>query len=386
MTHEPPTPPEAPLPVRAQILSTEHWSLLATRSLAWSESFSRATWFVTVVSAALVALALVANSSDFGREFRLLALLMLPLLVVVGVATVIRLADLNREDVNLVIAMNRLRRGYLDLAPELEQYFTTGHTEDVAGVMQTYGARRTRVPALQHALSIALLVGVIVAVLVGALAGLVADTADLGSGAAVATGSVTGAVALAAITVLLVQQVRRTWPVRDLAGARVSSVPGVEIRTARLRLTPLRAADAPELVGVLDDPRLHEFVGGAPASLEELRARYASWEGQRSPDGREEWLNWVIRVDGGTPIGTVQATVSAAGSEASVAWVVGSAWQGHGYASEAAVALVAWLEQRGVGVVRAFVHPEHHASRAVARHAGLAPTGRYADGEEEWLR
>ncbi|MGH2382539.1 MAG: hypothetical protein ACRDG7_15155 [Candidatus Limnocylindria bacterium] len=31
-----------PLAVRLQILSTEHWSLLASRSLAWNESFSRA--------------------------------------------------------------------------------------------------------------------------------------------------------------------------------------------------------------------------------------------------------------------------------------------------------------------------------------------------------
>jgi hypothetical protein len=33
----------APISVTAQLLSTEHWSLLATRNLVWSESFSRAT-------------------------------------------------------------------------------------------------------------------------------------------------------------------------------------------------------------------------------------------------------------------------------------------------------------------------------------------------------
>lgn len=201
-----------PPSVRVQILATEHWSLLATRSLAWNESFSRAAWFVTVVSAAMVALALVANSTDFGHEFRLLALLVLPLLAAVGVATVIRLADLNREDVTLVIAMNRLRRGYLDLAPELEPYFTTGHSEDLVGVMQTYGLSRTRVPALQHALSIALLVGVVVAVLIAALAGLLADTADLRREPAVVIGLAAGASTLAAVTVLLTRQVRRTWP------------------------------------------------------------------------------------------------------------------------------------------------------------------------------
>ena len=38
------------------------------------------------------------------------------------------------------------------------------------------------------------------------------------------------------------------------------------IGTGRLLLTPLRAADAGEMTGVLDDKRLHEFTGGSPDS------------------------------------------------------------------------------------------------------------------------
>ncbi len=60
--------------VRAQILATEHWSLLATRSMTWNEVFSRASMFVTVLSAATVALALVAQATAFGPGFRLFAL------------------------------------------------------------------------------------------------------------------------------------------------------------------------------------------------------------------------------------------------------------------------------------------------------------------------
>ena len=47
------TPPA----VRAQILATEHWSLLGTRSTMWSEVMSRITIHLTVVSASLVVLA-----------------------------------------------------------------------------------------------------------------------------------------------------------------------------------------------------------------------------------------------------------------------------------------------------------------------------------------
>jgi hypothetical protein len=44
--------------------------------------------------------------------------------------------------------------------------------------------------------------------------------------------------------------------------------------TERLTLTPLTVDDADEMVKVLDDARLHEFIGGHPASLGELHERY----------------------------------------------------------------------------------------------------------------
>ena len=53
---------DVPLSVRMQILSTEHWSLLATRSLAWNETFTRATMFMSALSFAVVSLALVGQA------------------------------------------------------------------------------------------------------------------------------------------------------------------------------------------------------------------------------------------------------------------------------------------------------------------------------------
>jgi hypothetical protein len=54
--------------VRARILATEHWSLLAIRSMTWNEMFNRASLFITVLSAAVVALALVAQATAFGSS------------------------------------------------------------------------------------------------------------------------------------------------------------------------------------------------------------------------------------------------------------------------------------------------------------------------------
>jgi hypothetical protein len=59
----PPAPPAVPHAVRATLLATEHWSLLATRGTVWSEVMSRISIHLTVASASLVVLALVTQSS-----------------------------------------------------------------------------------------------------------------------------------------------------------------------------------------------------------------------------------------------------------------------------------------------------------------------------------
>jgi hypothetical protein len=46
------------------------------------------------------------------------------------------------------------------------------------------------------------------------------------------------------------------------------------VRTARVDLVPLRVEHAAEMAGVLSDPALHTFIGGAPLSAAELRERY----------------------------------------------------------------------------------------------------------------
>jgi RimJ/RimL family protein N-acetyltransferase len=159
------------------------------------------------------------------------------------------------------------------------------------------------------------------------------------------------------------------------------------IVSARLRLAPLTVADAAEMVGVLSGDALYAYTGGAPPGLDELRARYASQAAGRSPDGREEWRNWILRRQpGGQAVGYVQATITGEGRRAEIAWVVGLRWQGQGYAAEAARALVGWLDSRGVQIIQAHIHPGHAASAAVASRAGLRPSGVVEDCEQLWLR
>ncbi|WP_435969700.1 GNAT family N-acetyltransferase [Streptomyces sp. Qhu_M48] len=158
------------------------------------------------------------------------------------------------------------------------------------------------------------------------------------------------------------------------------------VRTPRLDLVPLAVAHADEMAGVLADPALHAFIGGAPLTPPELRARYERLTAG-SPDPATVWCNWVVRLRAEDRLaGTVQATVTEGGRVAEVAWVIGVEWQGRGLAGEAAGALVALLAERGVRTVVAHVHPAHPASQSVARAAGLTPTDRVRDGEIRWER
>jgi hypothetical protein len=130
---EHPLGPHAPA-----ILATEHWSLLAARSLIWNEAMSRATVFLTVLSASIIALALLADATGFGPHTTTLALVLLPVVLLLGIATYVRLVQINTEEFQLVLAMNRLRRAYLAIEPGLEPYFTTGHHDDERGLVTTY--------------------------------------------------------------------------------------------------------------------------------------------------------------------------------------------------------------------------------------------------------
>jgi RimJ/RimL family protein N-acetyltransferase len=158
-------------------------------------------------------------------------------------------------------------------------------------------------------------------------------------------------------------------------------------RTARLTMEPMTSAHAQEMHPVLTDPALHVFIGGVPRSPAELEHRYARLSARGSADGSEVWGNWVLRVTAtGAAVGELQATLPGAGPGAGpalVAWVVGTGFQRHGYATEAAVSLVGRLRAAGWSVA-ADIHPDHVASQRVAAAAGLTPTTEVVDGEQRW--
>ncbi len=152
------------------------------------------------------------------------------------------------------------------------------------------------------------------------------------------------------------------------------------------RLEPLRVDHAEEMVPVLAPDTLYRFIGGRAPDLDALRDRYRSQVRGRSEDGRQGWLNWIVRDAGsGRAVGYVQATVEhPAHPVAALAWVVTPSAQGRGAASHAAGAIHPPHPAVGLVEFRADIHPANTASGRLARRLGMEPTGELVDGEVVW--
>jgi hypothetical protein len=197
---------ELPAPAKIQMLATEHWSLLATRSLSWTESFSRTSMFLSSLTGAVVALALVAQAMP-GEGFVVFALLLLPVVLFLGVATYARLVAVNVEDAHWVVGMNRLRHAYTELAPDIEQYFISGVYDDAEGVMKTFAATPGPGQFLHGFVTTPGTVAVIDSVLAGVLAAVIVGVAGVDFVVSV----IIGGVAFVLMLALLMYYQSREW-------------------------------------------------------------------------------------------------------------------------------------------------------------------------------
>jgi hypothetical protein len=122
------------------ILSTEHWSLLSARSLAYNEAFTRGGMFLTFLSMSFVALALLSQAMSFGDEFLTVAAVVLAFDLVIGLTTYGRISAANVDDLRAVHGMARIRHAYTQIAPIVAPYFTTATHDDMTSVLTAYGS------------------------------------------------------------------------------------------------------------------------------------------------------------------------------------------------------------------------------------------------------
>jgi len=129
-------------PRAAQILATEHWSLIAGRSLAYNEAFTRAGMFLTFLSASLIVVGFLVSSDRFAEAVIPIVILLLAVNVFVGMATLGRIFDAGLEELSAVRGMNRIRHAYTEMIPGIQRYFIASIHDDRMGVATVYGGGR----------------------------------------------------------------------------------------------------------------------------------------------------------------------------------------------------------------------------------------------------
>ena len=140
-----------------------------------------------------------------------------------------------------------------------------------------------------------------------------------------------------------------------------------------LTLEPQFASHAAAMFDVLSDPVIYEYENEPPASVVALRRRFTRLESRRSPDGAQQWLNWVIRLHTGDLAGYVQATVHPDG-RAALAYVLASRHWGKGIAARSVHAMIGELRERhGVGECFAILKAANFRSGRLLQRLGFVP-------------
>lgn len=151
------------------------------------------------------------------------------------------------------------------------------------------------------------------------------------------------------------------------------------LRTPHCTLEPQVEAHAADMFEVLSDPAIYQFEGVPPPSVEALAAGFRRKQTRLSPDGREQWLNWVVRLPGGELAGYVQATVLASGASLVGYEFASKHWRrGIGGAAVGAV-LDELTTSYAVHTLVAVLKSANFRSMGLLRHLGFGP-GTVDDG------
>lgn len=153
-------------------------------------------------------------------------------------------------------------------------------------------------------------------------------------------------------------------------------MPNAALTGSRLILEPIIPDHAALLFDAMQDPDLYRFIPqDPPLSIDLLAERYRRLATRQSPDGREIWLNWAVRLtDTAQPqpfIGYLQAGVDQAG-QGMLAYLIFTPYQQRGYAFEACtIVLNRLFEHFRCSHVDAFVDTRNIASWTLLNRLGF---------------
>jgi hypothetical protein len=143
-------------------LATEYFALSGLRSSSVADAGTRATLFFTTLTGTVLALGFLAGTTDAVVPVAYAAM---PIVILLGFLSFLRLVDISIEDVAALRAINRIRSYYAGLVPEATEYFPPPRQEQAIDELVDIGERRARWRA---ALTIHATVGLMDALVSGA--------------------------------------------------------------------------------------------------------------------------------------------------------------------------------------------------------------------------
>lgn len=118
----------------------------------------------------MVALAFIGQVSDISQGFFAFALVLLPCLFFIGVATFVRVVQTAIEDVIYTRGINRIRHYYVEVSPQIEDYFVLPIYDDIAGFRTPGSSPSPWQPFFSTSGMVAVINSIITAVFAGLLA------------------------------------------------------------------------------------------------------------------------------------------------------------------------------------------------------------------------
>lgn len=155
------------------------------------------------------------------------------------------------------------------------------------------------------------------------------------------------------------------------------------VETERLRLEPLQPRHAAELFALLQHPDIYRYIPQEPpTSLAALTQRYQALSRRLAPAGDQVWLNWAVQITATSAyIGHVEATVME-DQTAYLAYELGTAFWGRGYATEACTRIIQLLfDDYSVTAISAEVDTRNTASIGLLERLGFVRSGYRADAD-----
>lgn len=134
-----------------------------------------------------------------------------------------------------------------------------------------------------------------------------------------------------------------------------------QLSTDRLSIRPVRRSDVGLLVELDGDAEVMRYLTGQASSSQEVEAELEDSLGTR----------WLVFDESGDFLGWVGAVPTADGSEHDIGWRFRQTAWGHGYATEASLALLDALFEAGAARVFAQTMAVNERSRSVMDRIGL---------------